>query len=357
MSKKVLIMAGGTGGHIFPAIMIVKLLQNKSVEVAWLGTYRGLENKIVPKHDIYLYRISIAGLRGKSFWSLLGAPLRILYAFFQAVRIIFSYQPDVVLGMGGFASGPGGLAAWVLRKKLIVHEQNAVIGFTNRILSHFADAVFTGFPKAMIKGKLKQYRYAGIPVRREIMNVTVPDERFKGRSGAIRILVLGGSQGALSFNSVIPQALAQLKDREFAIRHQSGERYFELACSEYKKAELSARVEAFIDEIYSAYEWADLVISRAGASTVAELSAVGIASILVPFPYAVDDHQTVNARYLEKTNAAVLLPQDSFNPEQLSKTLLALTANRDKLLAMAEQARTLRKEDSAELILQELLND
>ncbi|MGD9108564.1 MAG: undecaprenyldiphospho-muramoylpentapeptide beta-N-acetylglucosaminyltransferase [Gammaproteobacteria bacterium] len=348
MVKRVLIAAGGTGGHIFPALTIARLLQKNHVEVAWLGAKRGLETSIIPQTNIPLHTISISSLRGKKgVFHLLTAPFRLLIALGQSIRIIRKTKPDAVLGMGGFASGPGGLAAWLLRKRLIIHEQNAIPGMTNKILAHVANNVFTGFPNP-------KFTYSGNPVRADIAALPPPQERLTQHSGPIRLLIIGGSQGSLSFNQTVPLAIAQLPaEKRPEIWHQAGKRYLAIAEQNYENTKITARVDAFITDMAEAYQWADLVIARAGASTIAELAAVGIAAILIPYPYAVDDHQTANANFLVAANAARLLPHKDFNANNLAKTIAALT-DRAILLNMAENGRQLRKLDAAEIVCKAL---
>lgn len=347
MTKRVLITAGGTGGHIFPALAIARLLQKNHIEVFWLGAKQGLETTIIPQTNIPLYTISISQLRSKkSLFYKLTTPFSLLKALSQAIRIIHKIKPDVVLGMGGFASGPGGLAAWILRKKLILHEQNAIPGMTNKILAHFTANILTGFPNP-------NYIYAGNPVREDIATLPPPQKRLAQRSGAIRLLIIGGSQGALSFNQIIPRSLSLFsKEKRPTIWHQAGKRHLITAQKAYQDAGIDASVDDFIPDMAKAYQWADLVIARAGASTVSELAAVGVASILIPFPYAADDHQTANANFLVTANAARLLPHKDFTAESLHKNLSALLSDRSLLLKMAENARGMCKLDAAEVVCQ-----
>jgi UDP-N-acetylglucosamine--N-acetylmuramyl-(pentapeptide) pyrophosphoryl-undecaprenol N-acetylglucosamine transferase len=350
---KILIMAGGTGGHVFPGLAVARNLQERGVEVAWLGTYRGLENGEVPKAGLQLFRISITGLRGKGFLKLLLAPLRLTRALLQALCIVYRFKPDVVLGMGGFVTGPGGIAAWLLRKRLVIHEQNAIMGMTNKILSRFASRVLTGFPLA----NKNQFLYVGNPIRAEIINLPAPQARFTSHSGPVRLLVVGGSQGSLSFNKTIPQTLAKLPSSlVYEVLHYGGLRYCSVAKEAYKSAGIeNVRVEPFVANIAEAYAWADLIICRAGALTVAELSVVGLGAIIVPFPYAVDDHQTANAKFLVEAKAAVLMPQAEFKSDNLAKVLGELLKDRTKLLNMAQLARKLGKIDATRLIVKRLL--
>jgi UDP-N-acetylglucosamine--N-acetylmuramyl-(pentapeptide) pyrophosphoryl-undecaprenol N-acetylglucosamine transferase len=358
VAKKVLVIAGGTGGHVFPALAVARLLQQQRDEVAWLGTKKGLENKVVPEDGIKLFKISVVGLRGNGILRWLISPFRLVYALFKSMCIVRKFNPDVVLAMGGFVTGPGGLAAWLLRKKLVLHEQNAIPGMTNKILSRFATKVLTGFPLSLSAQKqtLKhQFHYIGNPVRAEIAAISAPAERLAKRKGPIRLFIFGGSQGALFFNQALPQALALLAKEELPeIWHQAGANYFEVAEKSYGDAKLKVRLDKFISNMTEPYSWADLIICRAGALTIAELSAVGIASVLIPFPYAVDDHQTANAEFLVKANASLLLQQNEFTPEKLAKLLSGLMVDRGCLLEMAENARSLRKVNVTENIIKEL---
>lgn len=352
--KRILITAGGTGGHIFPALAVAELLRQHDIEVAWLGTKKGLENKIVPQHGIPLHTITVTGLRGKGWLNLLFAPWRLTLALLQSMSIIRRYAPDVILGMGGFVSGPSGLAAWLLRKRLIIHEQNSIPGITNKILAHLASVVLTGFPDfdpSVYQDKskpCKKYVYVGNPVRQEIATIVPPQQRYGQHAGKIRLLIFGGSRGALAFNRIIPKAISLLAQGDCPIIwHQAGEKYLAVAQEEYHKYGVEARVDPFITDMQQAYEWADLVIARAGASTIAELSAVGIAALLVPYPHAVDDHQTTNAYFLVHANAAQCLSQVKFNAVTLADSLAKLTSSRHLLLEMAENGRNLRKVDAA----------
>lgn len=355
MISRILITTGGTGGHIFPALAVAKLLQKQGVEVKWLGTRRGLESTIIPKHNIPLYYVDVVGLRGKGLKRLLVAPLQLLRAVYQAYRIVRRCNPDVVLAMGGFVSGPGGLAAWLLRKRLIIHEQNAVMGLTNQILSRFTSIILTGFPRV---SKIKKtYKYVGNPVRYEITLVPEPETRWIEDKKEINLLIFGGSQGASVFNQVLPSVLAELSlEQKLHIWHQVGEgNVVKEVQDAYRKAQLNhVEVVPFIEDMAKAYRWADLVVCRSGASTIAELSAVGIASILVPFPQAVDDHQTMNAHFLVDEGGAILLSEKDFTSEKIKSILTALFSDRKRLIHMAKAARKLRKIDAIEAILEEI---
>jgi UDP-N-acetylglucosamine--N-acetylmuramyl-(pentapeptide) pyrophosphoryl-undecaprenol N-acetylglucosamine transferase len=344
---KFLIMAGGTGGHVFPALALARLLRAQSQEVVWLGTARGLESRVIPAEGIPLERLSVGGLRGKGLGTWAAAPFRLALALSQALRIIRRHRPVVVVGLGGFVTGPGGVAAWLTRRPLLIHEQNAVAGFTNRCLAHLARVVLEAFPGSF--GREAHARAIGNPVRADITAVAPPATRFSGRSGPVRILVIGGSQGAARLNAVVPFALKRLAaSLPCDVRHQAGERWLEAGRASYAQAGVRADVRPFIEDMGEAYAWADLVICRAGALTVSELAAAGVAAILVPFPNAVDDHQSCNAQYLVQEGAAVLIPDRELTAERLAAELERLCAGRGRLLAMAERARLLARPKAAD---------
>ncbi len=346
-TRPALIMAGGTGGHVFPALALARVLRRESIEVVWLGTRRGLEARIVPAERISIEWLSVGGLRGKGLATLLAAPLRVGIALLQALRVMWRRRPFVVIGLGGFVTGPGGIAAWLTRRPLVIHEQNAIAGFTNRCLAHLARDVLEAFPGSFGAGV--RTRVIGNPVRAEIAAIQSPAVRFAGRGGAIRILVIGGSQGAVRLNTVVPPALAALpKSIAVEVRHQSGARWQETAAQAYAAAGIRAEVAPFIDDMAAAYAWADLVVCRAGALTISELAAAGVGAILVPFPAAVDDHQTANARYLVKGGAALLIDERELAAERLAAELARLCASRGTLLAMAERARALARPRAAD---------
>jgi len=347
MSRPILIMAGGTGGHVFPALALARLLREQSLEVVWLGTARGLESRVIPAEGIPIERLSVGGLRGKGVLTWLAAPFRLLLALIQALRVMRRYRPVVVVGLGGFVTGPGGLAAWLTRRPLVIHEQNAVAGFTNRCLAHLARQVLEGFPGSF--GHDVQARLIGNPVRRDISAVPPPAARFAGRTGPVRILVIGGSQGATRLNAVVPFALKRVAGwLAVDVRHQAGERWIDAGRASYAQAGVRADVRPFIEDMSEAYGWADLVICRAGALTVSELAAVGVAAILVPYPGSVDDHQAYNAQYLVRAGAAVVIPDRELTAERLATELQRLCAGRGKLLAMAERARLLARPRAAD---------
>ncbi|GAB3378799.1 undecaprenyldiphospho-muramoylpentapeptide beta-N-acetylglucosaminyltransferase [Lysobacter fragariae] len=344
----VMILAGGTGGHIFPGLAVAKALRARDVPVLWLGSEGGMETRLVPQHDIAIDTISIRGVRGKGIATLLTAPFKLIGAVRAARQVLRQRQPRAVVSFGGFAAAPGGLAARLEGIPLIVHEQNRAPGMTNRALAKFARRVLTGFPQTFPKEEV-----VGNPVRVEISAVAPPAERFAGRTGPLRMLVLGGSQGARALNAAVPKAVAAMPPQvTFEIRHQCGEKMREDAERAYADAGVAASIEPFIADMAAAYAWADIVVCRAGALTLAELCAVGVGSVLVPFPQAVDDHQTKNAQFLVDRNAAQLLPQGSDANElaqRLSATLEIL-ADRALLLPMAQAARALAKPDAAERV-------
>ncbi len=340
MSRPVaLIMAGGTGGHVFPALATARVLQQRGFEIVWLGTRRGIESKLVPAEGIPVEWLNVGGLRGKGLATLFAAPFRLLAAVAQATAAIRRHRPRVVLGAGGFASGPGGLAAWLLRRPLVVHEQNAVAGLTNRVLARLAVRVLEGFPGSF--NPSVRAEHVGNPVRPEISAITPPARRYAGRQGPLRLLVFGGSQGAARLNAVVPAALAELPaELRPEVLHQTGTAGLADATEAYRSRGLTADVRPFVDDMAGAYGWADLAVCRAGALTIAELSAAGLPAILVPFPAAVDDHQTRNAEHFVAAGAAVLLPEKALTPVTLAATLKELLgAGRPGLSQMAEAAR------------------
>lgn len=354
MSAPILIMAGGTGGHVFPALAVARELLDRGVEVIWLGTRRGIEAELVPAAGIPLECIRVTGLRGKGAMAWLAAPWRVLVALYDACRVMLRTRPRAVLGMGGFAAGPGGLMAWVFRRPLVIHEQNAIAGLTNRLLAGIAREVLEAFPGSFF-GKVKT-QVVGNPVRAEIAALPPPAQRLAGRTGALRLLVLGGSQGALALNENVARAVASLPaGQRPEVRHQAGQATLHRAEAAYAIVNVDARVEAFIADMAEAYGWADLVVCRAGALTIAELSAVGVASVLVPFPSAVDDHQTLNARYLADQGAAVLLPQAELSPQTLAAELQRCISDRKLLLERAERARALAWPDATRTVAERCL--
>jgi UDP-N-acetylglucosamine--N-acetylmuramyl-(pentapeptide) pyrophosphoryl-undecaprenol N-acetylglucosamine transferase len=339
MSGNVLIMAGGTGGHVFPALACAREFQARGFKVHWLGTPKGIENELVPQAGLPLHLIQVSGLRGKGLKSLLKAPFELLKSLFQARRIVRELKPVCVLGMGGYVTGPGGLAARLSGVPLIIHEQNAVAGTANRSLAPIASRVCEAFPETF--GKSDKRRTTGNPVREELFLET-PRDTLAGRKP--RLLVLGGSLGAEPLNKLLPEALSRLSaDLRPEVFHQAGRKHDEITAERYREAAVEAEVAPFIKDMARAYAWADLVICRAGALTVSELAAAGLPSFLVPLPHAIDDHQSRNAEYLAKEGAAVLLPQHSTDAATLAAQLTEVLMQPEKLKAMGATARRLAK--------------
>ncbi len=347
--KKVLIMAGGTGGHVFPGLAIAAELRQRGVAVHWLGTEKGMEARLVPEAGIPIEFISIGGLRGKGLTTLLWAPWRLMVSLLQSLRIVYRLKPDVVIGMGGYVSGPGGLASWILRRPLLIHEQNARAGSANKCLFPFANKVLEGFPDTFSSIKVIT---TGNPVRAEITAIPAPPERLRGRATPWHLLVLGGSLGAVAINELVPAALAKIPLAERPIiHHQTGEKYYAAAVESYQAAGVDATISPFISDMDKAYTWADVVLCRAGALTVAELCAAGLGAVLVPYPHAVDDHQTANANYMVNHAAAIMAQQAGLTAETLMTILKDLGAAPEKRMAMAEAAYQLRQVDATRKVL------
>jgi UDP-N-acetylglucosamine--N-acetylmuramyl-(pentapeptide) pyrophosphoryl-undecaprenol N-acetylglucosamine transferase len=342
MPRTILIMAGGTGGHIFPGLAVADEMRNAGWQVVWMGNRGGMEERLVPKHGYPGAWIRARAARGKGLVAKLLLPANLLVSFLESARHIRRVRPDVVLGLGGYVAFPGGMMASLLNRPLALHEQNAIAGLTNRVLASIADKVMVAFPDA-----LKKAEWTGNPVRRPIAELAAPEERFAGRTGPLRVLVVGGSLGAQALNEALPKALALL-DPKPRVVHQSGEKHLAALEANYRAAGVQGELVAFIDDMARRYADADLVICRAGAVTVAELSAGGMASVLVPFPHAVDDHQTANARFLADRGAAILLPQQELSAQKLAALIGSL--DRGRLLAMAKNARALGKRDAASVV-------
>jgi UDP-N-acetylglucosamine--N-acetylmuramyl-(pentapeptide) pyrophosphoryl-undecaprenol N-acetylglucosamine transferase len=346
MDGPVLIMAGGTGGHVFPALAVAQELRARGVPVVWLGVPGSMESRLVPAHGFAIEWIQVAGIRGKGLGTWLKAPFRILRSVVQAARILKKVRPRAVIGLGGYVSGPGGIAAWLLRIPLLIHEQNAVAGLTNRMLARVAAQVLEGFPGSF--GPKVAARCIGNPVRADIAAIPAPKSRFAGREGRSRLLVLGGSQGARRLNSAVPQAIARLEPgTRPQVRHQTGERWLESARQAYLEAQVEADVLPFIDNMAEAYAWADIAVCRAGALTITELQAAGLGALCVPFPAAVDDHQTKNAEVMVRLGAGRILQERELTAAALSQGISELTADRAAMLKMAEAARAARVIDAA----------
>jgi UDP-N-acetylglucosamine--N-acetylmuramyl-(pentapeptide) pyrophosphoryl-undecaprenol N-acetylglucosamine transferase len=347
MPGNVLIMAGGTGGHVFPALACAREFQARGYAVHWLGTPRGIENELVPQAGLPLHRIEMSGLRGKGLLSLVKAPLLLAKALWQARRVLRELRPVCVLGMGGFVTGPGGWAARLAGVPLVIHEQNAVAGTANRALVPFAARVCEGFPDTFTASAKR--RTTGNPVREELFRTTPRQDRA---GHPARLLVLGGSLGAEPLNKLLPAALAQVSETlRPQVRHQAGKQHAEVTAARYREAGVEAEVLPFIRDMAAAYAWADLVICRAGALTVSELTAAGLPSLLVPLPHAIDDHQTRNAEYLAKAGAAVLLPQHATDAAGLAAQLTEVLMHSEKLVAMGATARRLAKPDATRVVV------
>ncbi len=334
--KKIMIMAGGTGGHIMPGLAVADYMKARGWRVIWMGNRDSMEARLVPLRGYEVAWVQFSALRGKGLARKLLLPFNLFRGCVLARRQIKRFAPDVVLGMGGFVSFPGGVMAALSGVPVVIHEQNSLAGLANRVLSFFARRVMTGFPDVLKKGI-----WSGNPVRAEIAELPVPGPRYEQRQGRIRLLVVGGSLGAAILNDTVPKALALIPAAERPeVMHQSGEQHLPALRKAYADAQVDANAVAFIDDMAAAYAWADLVICRAGALTISELAAAGVASILVPFPWAVDDHQTANARFLSSTGAAILLPQDQLTAERLADFR---HLPRKQLQQMAEKARALAK--------------
>lgn len=354
--KTLLVMAGGTGGHIYPALACAQRVIEQGGRVCWLGTKRGLESQIVPAAGINIEYIDIAGLRGNGVLGWLKAPFRILKAIGQAMQVMSRVKPDVVLGMGGFVTGPGGVAARAKGIPLVIHEQNAIPGLTNKLLARISNRVLEAFPDTFESADA----CTGNPIREELICDQSPEQRKVGQQGTVSILVVGGSLGAVAMNRMVPAALADLmrKGIPFQVLHQTGKKNLEETQHLYRELDISAEVVPYIEDMKTAYLNADLVICRSGALTVSELMSVGVGSVLVPFPFAVDDHQTANAKYIEDVAGGVICQQGSTSPEALS-ALLSSFIEQDRLLMMATNAWNNRKTEAAGLVLnhcQELIN-
>lgn len=341
LHKTLMVMAGGTGGHVYPAMAVADYLKAEGWNVVWLCTEGGMENRLIEGKGYSTAMIHMQGVRGKGLLGWLLLPFKLAKAFAESRAAIKTYCPDVVLGMGGFAAFPGGVMAWLMGKPLVVHEQNSVAGLTNRVLAKLATRLLAAFPAAFGDKAV----LVGNPVRADITKVAAPEQRFSGRSGALRLLVVGGSLGAQALNEFIPQALSRLpEDMRPLIVHQAGVKHIEALQVNYEQAGVAAEARAFIDDMAAMYDWADFVICRSGALTVAEVSAVGIGALMVPFPFAVDDHQTTNAAYLAEAGAAILLQQKDLTVNKLAEILAGL--NRAQCMEMAIKARALGKPDA-----------
>ena len=356
LHRTILVMAGGTGGHVYPALAVANELRAQSQSVVWLGTRRGLEASVVPAAGIEIEWVSVKGLRRKGVVAMLAAPFQLAWALAQSIGVILRRRPSAVLGMGGFVAGPGGLAAWVTRRPLVIHEQNAVAGLTNRLLARLARVVLQAFPGSF--NSRVGAETVGNPVRADIAAVVPPAERYPNREGPLRLLVLGGSQGALALNRAVPAALARFDPGERPlVRHQSGARTLQVARTAYAEHGLGVDLVPFIDDMAAAYGWADLVVCRAGALTVAELCAAGLPALFVPYPAAVDDHQTANAQAMAAAGAAEILDESQLDADRLADRLRAMLTSREALLDKAEKARRLAMPDALSRITEVCLRE
>ena len=345
MTPCALIMAGGTGGHIFPGLAVAEALRERGWRVHWLGAPDSMESRLVPPRGFALETIDFGGVRGKGVVTLALLPLRLLRAFWQALQVVRRVKPDVVVGLGGYISFPGGMMGVLAGKPLVLHEQNSVAGMANKVLAGVADRVFTAFPNVFNKAQ-----WVGNPLRAPFLHQPVPADRFAGRSGPLRLLVVGGSLGAKALNDVVPQALALIPEPQRpTVVHQSGEKQIDALRANYVAAGVHAELTPFIDDTAQAFADADLIVCRSGASTVTEIAAVGAAALFVPFPSAVDDHQTTNARFLVDAGAAWLVPQNELSPQQLALRLQSL--QRDQLVVMAGKAKQMQKTEAVAAVV------
>jgi UDP-N-acetylglucosamine--N-acetylmuramyl-(pentapeptide) pyrophosphoryl-undecaprenol N-acetylglucosamine transferase len=347
----VLIMAGGTGGHIFPGLAVAEVLRKRNIPVRWLGAEGGMETRTVPAAGIELDTVAITGLRGKGLMRWVRMPFMLLRAVWQARRVLKANRPACAVSFGGYAAAPGGIAAWTKGIPVLVHEQNRIPGMTNRLLTRFARKILQGFPGTFPRAQ--SAIDSGNPVRHEVAEIEEPQTRLAGRDGPVRLLVTGGSQGAQVLNQVVPAAMKILSPSlDIEIRHQAGAKRVDEAVEAYSTAGVEADIQPFIGDMAEAYSWADLVVCRSGALTVAELAAAGVASLLVPFAYAVDDHQTRNAEYLTDAGAAVMLPQLTLDAQQLASAIEPLLSDRTRLQSMAIAARAQALPDAAEKVVE-----
>jgi UDP-N-acetylglucosamine--N-acetylmuramyl-(pentapeptide) pyrophosphoryl-undecaprenol N-acetylglucosamine transferase len=355
--RPIMVMAGGTGGHVFPALAVAEFLRQQGEAIVWMGTRSGIEARLVPEAGIPVEWLDVQGLRGKGVLTIALAPLKLIQACWQAMKILRRNRPRAVLGMGGFASGPGGLMAWVLRIPLIIHEQNAVIGLTNKLLKGLSRISYFAFPQAA--AGIANSEVVGNPVRAEILSIAEPRMRLAGRDHEkLRLLIIGGSLGAKTLNEVVPAAIQKIPAQQRPlIRHQCGERHLDACQGHYQQCEVDAEVIPFVKDMKSAYEWADLVLCRSGALTVSELAAAGMASILVPYPYAVDDHQFMNAGFLESADAALLIRDHELTSEKLAEIINRFSVERDQVLKMSMNARSVAYTEATRLVAQGVLKE
>ena len=344
-----MIMAGGTGGHIFPALSVAEHLRAQGWKVVWIGVRGGMEERLIPPRGYAMSWVRFSGVRGRGLIAFALLPFNLLIAFWQTARAIFAHRPDVVLGMGGYVSFPGGMMASLLNRPFAIHEQNSIAGLANRVLARLADRVLTTFPSAF--GEATAVIWTGNPVREEIVAMAPPENRYAARAGQLRLLVVGGSLGAQVLNTVVPEALALIApEARPRVTHQAGAAHHDAVKDRYQACGVNATVIPFIDDMAGRYAETDLIVCRAGATTVAEIAAAGIASVLVPYPHSVDDHQTINARFLADRGAALLIPQTELTAQKLADVLSRFT--RERLLAMAQSARAAGRPEATRAVAQ-----
>ncbi len=345
LNRTALVMAGGTGGHIFPGLAVAHALRDRGWRVHWLGAPESMESRLVPPQGFAFEPVAFGGVRGKGLVTLALLPLRLLRAFWASLQVVRRVKPQVVIGLGGYITFPGGMMGVLAGKALVLHEQNSRAGMANKVLAGVADRVFTAFPQVLAQGE-----WVGNPLRAAFLQQAAPAQRFAGRSGPLRVLVVGGSLGAKALNDTVPQALALIPEGQRPqVTHQSGAKQIDALRAAYQAAGVQAELTPFIDDTASAFAQADLVIGRAGASTVTELAAVGAAAVYVPFPHAVDDHQTTNARFVVDAGGGWLLPQSELTPQRLAQLLQTVT--RDELLQRAQAAKALEKTEATSRIV------
>ncbi len=354
LMRPIIIAAGGTGGHVYPALAVAERLRDCGVPLIWIGTRNGLESRVVPGSGYDLMVVRVNALRGKGLLRCMLAVAQLGIAVVHVALLLVRIRPAALIGMGGFVSAPAGIAAWMLRVPLLIHEQNMVAGWTNRMLAPLATRIMQGFPGTTFPVRYGA-DYTGNPVRSEILRTHPPEQRFASRGDKLRVLIVGGSQGATTLNSRMPAVLAALAPAVPEIWHQTGEHGLEATRAAYGQRKLSARVDAFIELMHEAYTWADLVICRAGALTVCELAAAGVGSVLIPYPHAVDDHQSANANFLSAAGAAIVVPEPDAEQNYLVALLTQLLATRERLFAMAKKARTLAVPDATERVANQCL--
>lgn len=350
--QPVIIAAGGTGGHVFPALAVARELESRDVPVVWVGTQRGIEYSIVPESGFPLRLVKVTALRGRGLIARLISAFNLIVALGSSVKIIRDERPQAVLGMGGYVAGPVCIAARLCGKRMVVHEQNAVAGFTNKVLKRFASIVMEAMPGTFAPAV--KAVHTGNPVREDILLLAPPEVRMSDRQGETRILVIGGSQGARALNEIVPVAISQLTT-DVIVRHQSGDRWLQATEEFYRDCSHKAQVLPFIKDMAEAYKWADLIICRSGAMTVAELSAVGLAAILIPYPAAVDDHQTANGKYLVEAGAAVIVQESALNASVLAEKISALIEDNNLLITMAKNGRAASRRNATQKVVDEIL--